>query len=382
MLKFLPFAFKNILRNRRRTILTVMSVSVSLFLLGVLLAVYAAFYAREVSSVQAQRVITRNKASLAMVIPEYYGEKIRQIEGVEELTTWNWFGGTYIDNRPEHMFARFAIEPEKIFKVRSEFTVPPEQLEAFLRDRQGLAVGSSVARRAGLKLGQRITIKGDIYPVDLELFVRAIFEGKEDNESYFHWKYLQESLPKEWRGMVGTFAIKTRSPDDVQRVAEAIDSQFRNSPQPTKTETESAFVLSFVNQLGNIKVFLMSIAGAVVFTILLVSGNTVAMSVRERINEIGVLKTLGFTASTVLWMIIGEAVVMALAGGVLGTAASYFATQLMRDVVVNFFDGLVMPLWGVPICLFVALMVGLLSSVVPAFIASRTKVADALRHSG
>jgi putative ABC transport system permease protein len=182
--------------------------------------------------------------------------------------------------------------------------------------------------------------------------------------------------------MVGTFAIKTRSPDDVQRVSEAIDNQFRNSPQPTKTETESAFVLSFVNQLGNIKVFLMSIAGAVVFTILLVSGNTVAMSVRERINEIGVLKTLGFTANTVLWMIIGEAVVMALAGGVLGTAASYFATQLMRDVVVNFFDGLVMPLWGVPICLFVALMVGLLSSVVPAFIASRTKVADALRHTG
>jgi putative ABC transport system permease protein len=141
-------------------------------------------------------------------------------------------------------------------------------------------------------------------------------------------------------------------------------------------------VLAFVNQLGNIKLFLLSIAGAVVFTILLVSANTVAMSVRERIQEIGVLKTLGFKSSTILWLIIGESKVMALTGGILGTALGYVVTQAMRDQTVAFFDGLVLPLWGVPICLGVALMIGLLSSVVPALLASRTKITDALRHSG
>ena len=382
MLKYLPFAFKNILRNRRRTILTVLSVTVSLFLLGVLLAVYSAFYARETADVQALRLVTRNKVSLAMVLPEYYGDRIRQIEGVEAVCIANWFGGIYIDNRPEHMFAQFAVEPERIFTVRTELTVPPEQMQAFLNDRQGLAIGSAVARRVGLKLGQRITLKGDIYPVDLELTVRAIFEGLEDNETYFHWKYLQESLPEGWRGNVGTFFIRVAGTDDVQRVANAVDAQFRNSPQQTKTETESAFVLAFVNQLGNIKLFLLSIAGAVVFTILLVSANTVAMSVRERIQEIGVLKTLGFKSSTILWLIIGESMVMALTGGILGTALGYVVTQAMRDQTVAFFDGLVLPLWGVPICLGVALMIGLLSSVVPALIASRTKITDALRHSG
>ena len=382
MLKYLPFAFKNILRNRRRTILTVLSVTVSLFLLGVLLAVYSAFYARETSDVQALRLVTRNKVSLAMVLPEYYGDRIRQIDGVEEVGIANWFGGTYIDNRPEHMFARFAVDPERIFRVRTELTVPPDQMQAFLNDRQGLAVGSSVARRVGLRLGQRITIKGDIYPVDLELVVRAIFEGLEDNESYFHWEYLQESLPQSWRGAVGTFFIRVRSIDDVSRVARAVDEQFRNAPQQTKTETESAFVLSFVSQLGNIKMFLLSIAAAVVFTILLVSGNTVAMSVRERISEIGVLKTLGFRSSTLLWLIVGESVVIALAGGLLGTALGYFVTQLMEDMIVAFFDGLVMPLWGVPLCLFVAFLIGLLSSLIPASLAARTKIADAFRHTG
>jgi putative ABC transport system permease protein len=382
MLKYLPFAFKNILRNRRRTILTVLSVTVSLFLLGVLLAVYSAFYARETADVQALRLVTRNKVSLAMVLPEYYGDRIRQIEGVEAVAIANWFGGIYIDNRPEHTFSQFAVEPEKIFTVRTELTAPPEQMQAFLNDRQGLAVGSAVARRVGLKLGQRITLKGDIYPVDLELTVRAIFEGLEDNETYFHWKYLQESLPEGWRGNVGTFFIRVAGTDDVQRVANAVDAQFRNSPQQTKTETESAFVLSFVNQLGNIKLFLLSIAGAVVFTILLVSANTVAMSVRERIQEIGVLKTLGFKSSTILCLIIGESMAMALTGGILGTALGYVVTQAMRDQTVAFFDGLVLPLWGVPICLGVALMIGLLSSVVPALIASRTKITDALRHSG
>lgn len=382
MWKILPFAFKNLLRNKRRTILTVLSISVSLFLLGVLLAVYAAFYHRPMPPGSALRLITRNKISLATILPQYYGERIAKIPGVKEVSIFNWFGGTYIDNRPEHMFGRFAVEPGKVFKILTEFEIPPDQLEAFQRDRQGFAVGKSIADRVGLKLGDRVTIVGDIYPITLELNVRAIFQGPDDNNTFFQWDYLQESLPQGWRGSVGTFNILCESEEAVPRVAREIDEMFRNSPQQTKTETESAFQLSFVNQLGNIKLFLLSIAGAVVFTILLVSGNTVAMSVRERIKEVGVLKTLGFTSPAVLALIVSESVFLAMLGGLVGVGGAYLVTQAMADIMVSFFSGFVLPLWGVPICVAVAVLIGFLSSIVPATIAARTTITDALRHTG
>ncbi len=382
MWKYFPFTVKNLLRNRRRTILTVLSVTVSLFLLGILLSVYAAFYHREVPADSALRLVTRHRVSLTQMLPEYYGERIRAVDGVEEVSILNWFGGTYIDNRPEHMFPRFAVEPEKVFKIFSEFTAPPEQLEAFQRDRQGMAIGSWVADNVGLELGQRITIKGDIYPIDPEFTIRMIFEGPDDNQSYFHWKYMQESLPPGWRGLVGLYSIRVKTPADAPRVSKSVDEMFRNAPQPTKTETEAAFNLAFINQIGNIKLFLLSIAAAVVFTILLVSANTMAMTVRERIREIGVMKTLGFPSSAVLGMILAESVAIAMMGGLIGVGACYLVTQGLNDMLVGFFTGFTMPLWGVPVCLGVALLIGLLSSLVPAFLATHMKVTDALRHAG
>jgi putative ABC transport system permease protein len=382
MWKYLPLTAKNLLRNRRRTILTVMSITVSLFLLGFLLTVYAAFYHRNEPEIRARRLITRHRVSLGQLMPEYYGDRIRAVEGVEAVSILNWFGGTYIDNRPEHMFPRFAVEADKVFLLMQEYKVPRDQLEAFLRDQQAIAVGRWVADKVGLKLGQRITIKGDVYPINPEFTVRAIFEGPDDNQAFFHWKYMQESLPKEWRGSAGIFSILVKTPRDVPRVAKAVDEMFRNAPEPTKTETEAAFNLAFVNQIGNIKLFLISIAGAIVFTIMLVSANTMAMTVRERIREIGVLKTLGFTTSTVLLMILLESLAVALTGGVLGVVLCYFATQALGDMMIVFLTGLTMPLWGIPICLGAALLIGLLSSLVPASMAARTTITDALRHAG
>ena len=383
MWKYIPLTFKNLLRNRRRSILTILSLTVSLFLVGVLLSIYAAFFQREVSEEQALRLVTRHRVSLTQALPEYYGERIRQIDGVKEICPRSWFGGTYKDRKRENQFARFAVDPETIFKVFSEHEVAPEQLEAFLRDRQAIAVGKPVAERVGLRLGQRITIKGDIYPIDLELVVRAIFEGTNDEWStFFHRKYLQESLPPERRGQVGTYYILARSADDVPRIARAVDEQFRNSPQPTKTETESAFGLSFIEQIGNVQLFLLSIAAAVVFTILLVSANTVAMSVRERILEVGVLKTLGFTPRVILLMIVAESMTMALLGGIAGAGLCYGLTRVLKGAQLGFFAGFVLPLWGVPVCLGVALLIGLLSSFIPASIAARTTITDALRHAG
>jgi putative ABC transport system permease protein len=382
--KYLPFAFKNSLRNKRRTILTIASISVSLFLLGMLIAVYHAFYHRAGPPEQALRLAMRNRVSLAFPLPEHYEPKIQQIPGVKEVVSRSWFGGVYIDNRPEHFFPRFATDPEKIFKVYPEMKIDSDQLRAFQNERTAAAIGKTLAKDQGLKLGQKVTIRGDIYPVNLELTIRAIFEGTADsgdNVLYFHRKYLQESLPEAQRGTVGTFAILADSPESVARIAREADEMFRNSDRQTKTESERAFQLSFVSMLGNVKLFLLSICGAVVFTILLVSANTMAMSVRERIKEIGVLKTLGFTTGKVLTMIIAESVIIAMIGGLLGCLLAFGFCSLLTNVQIMF-RGLSMPPTVILISLSVAFAIGLLSSVVPAYNASRVPITDALRHVG
>jgi putative ABC transport system permease protein len=386
MWKYIPFAFKNSLRNRRRTLLTIASITVSLCLLGILIAVYHLFYYREGPPEQALRLVLRNRVSLAFPLPEYYEQRIRQIQGVREVCSRSWFGGIYIDSRPEHFFARFATDPEKIFLVYPEMKISPGQLKAFQSERTAAAVGRSLAQKQNFKLGQRITIKGDIYPFDLELTVRAIFEGTEgssDMVMYFHRKYLEEGLPETQKGTVGTFAILADSPDSVPRIAREIDEMFRNADRQTKTESERAFQLSFVAMLGNVKLFLLSICGAVVFTILLVSGNTMAMSVRERIKEIGVLKTLGFTTGKVLAMIIAESVIIAMLGGLLGCTLAYLVGLTLGWAQLPFLPfGLPMPPVVLTISIAVAFAIGLLSSVIPAFNASRVPITEALRHVG
>lgn len=385
MRKYIPFAFKNSLRNKRRTLLTIASISVSLFLLGMLIAVYYAFYFRAAPPEQALRLVMRNRVSLTFSLPEYYEPKIRQIPGVKEVVSRSWFGGQYIDNRPEHFFPRFGTDPERIFMVYPEMKIAPDQLKAFQGERTAAAIGKTLAEKQGFKLGQKITLKGDIYPVNLELTVRAIFEGtadSSDNVMYFHRKYVEESLPEARKGQVGTFAILGESAEAVPRIAREADEMFRNSDRETKTDSERAFQLSFVSMLGNVKVFLLSICGAVVFTILLVSANTMAMSVRERIKEIGVLRTLGFTTEKVLAMIIAESVIIAMLGGLLGCLMAFAMVHLMGGVFQAMFGALRMPPVVLLISLGIAFAIGLLSSVVPAYNASRIPITDALRHAG
>ena len=339
MWKYLPFVAKNLSRNRRRTTLTALSMAVSLLLLGILLSVYATFYARESYEEQPLRLITRHRISFLVPLPQYYGDRIRRVEGVAEVCIFHWFGGTYIDRRPEHLLPLLAVEPEKVFRVRTESILQPEQLEAFQRDRQGLALGKAVAQRLRLQLGDRIIVQGDVYPVDLELVVRAIYEGPDDLEAYFHWEYLQQSLPAGQRGEVSTFSVRLVAADEAGRVSRTIDEMFRNAPQPTKTETEKAFMLSFISMIGNIKLFLLSIATALVFTIVLVNANSVAMSVRERMREVAVLKTLGFSSRAVLLMIVSESLVVSLAGGLLGVGLCYLATLGLANQMVMYFQG-------------------------------------------
>ena len=386
MFGYLPLILKNAWRSRRRTLLTVLSIGASLCLLGVLMAVYKAFYLGEVAPEQALRLVVRNRVSLALSLPLSYLDRIKRLPGVREVMIYQWFNGVYKDSRaPNNFFARFAIEPEKLFVVRGELDVPADQKRAFLADRRGCIVGRRLADRLGFKVGDRINIKGDIFPVDLELTVRAIYNAPVNDEAlYFNNKYIEEGLPEGRQGQVGTFYVLATSPEAVAEIARQVDDMFRNSTAQTRTENEQAFTLSFLAFLGNVKAFLFSIFAAVTFTVLLVAANTMAMSVRERTKEVGVLKTLGFRAREIRGLILGEAVLISLAGGLLGSGLAASVCGAIRRGPATFeqIRNLSMDASVTAASLAIAVLIGLVSSFIPAWNASRVSVVESIRYSG
>ena len=389
MFRHLSLIFRNSIRNRRRSLLTIVSIGVSLCLLGLLIAIYRAFYFSEATPDQALRLVARNRVSLANPLPLSYEQRIKQVSGVKEVTIFQWFGGTYKDARdPANLFARFATEADKFATVYPENKLSAEELKAFNSEPTACIVGYKTAQKHNLKLGDRITIVGDIFPVNLELVLRGIYTGPVDNETlFFNFKYLNESLAKSsssgMADQVGTFVIRMERPEDANSISKSVDDMFRNSTAQTKTETEQAFGLSFLSFLGDVKLILLSICAAVTFTILLVSGNTMAMSVRERVREVGVLKTLGFTNGAVLWLLIGEAIIIALIGGAVGVALASGLCALVRTLPSTFADlsQLRVTFSVAAICLLVAGMIGLISSFIPAWGASRRPIIDALKFS-
>jgi putative ABC transport system permease protein len=386
MFRYLSLAFKNTLRNRRRSFLTVSSIAVSLCLLGVLIAIYHALFMNEQSPGQALRLVVRNRVSLAQPIPIAYEDKVRHVAGVKEVSVWNWFGGTFKDSDQKNFFARFAVEPKPFLAIRTQLEMPEEQRQAFIHDRTGCVVSEDLANKLGFKIGDRITLVGDIYPVTLELKVVGIYNDPDAIQSlFFNYDYLRDLLPIGRRNYIGTVAVLANSTDDVPRIAKAVDAMFEDSPPQTKTESEQQFALSFVSFLGNIKVFLLSICAAVTFTILLVSGNTMAMSVRERIKEVGVLKTLGFTNENILGIIIGEALCIAVIGGIVGLALSWLITIGLTKSGAGAMVGvanLSLTWFTALLSLGVAILIGFVSSFVPAWNAARTNILDSLRYTG
>jgi putative ABC transport system permease protein len=365
----------------------VSSIAVSLCLLGCLIAIYQALFYKEATPGQALRLVVRHRVSLAQPLPASHENQIRRIPGVREISVWNWFGGTYKDSRdPNNFFARFGVEPKPFLTIRTQMEMPQDQRRAFVTDRTACVISQDLAKKLNLKVGDRVTLKGDIYPVTLELYVRGIFEDPDAiNSLFFNQEYLRQLLPPARRDFEGTFAVLADNTEDVPRIAKAVDAMFDNSPYPTKTESEQQFALSFVSFLGNIKLFLLSVCGAVTFTILLVSGNTMAMSVRERISEVGVLKTLGFTNNAILGIIMGEAAFIALLGGIAGLVLAGFVTVAVGRFAELFNQQLhglsVTPAVAI-ICLAVALFIGVVSSFIPAFNAARTNILDSLRYAG
>ncbi len=387
MFRLLPIIFRNAWRNRRRTLLTLASTAVSLAVLGFLVALYQGFFfAEQTSPSEALRLIVRHKVSLTNVLPASHQARIAAVPGVKAVSAWTWYQGKYKDDKPENFFARFAVDPIAIREVRQDYTAPEEQWLAFQRNRAGCGVARKIADQHGFKLGDRIHIAGDIYPVNLELTVEMIFDHPNATECLlFHREYLAElrrAAGSPDADTAGTYTIIAQTPDDVRRIAPAIDTMFNNSPFPTKTQSEREFALSFMAFLGNIKLYLAVICAAVTFTILLVSANTVAMSVRERTREMAILRTLGYSPAEIMQMVLGESVLIALAGGLLGIGITALLTHGAAAGLGPWGEALKFRWEASLVVAAFAVVIGLVSAVVPAFFASRRNIVESLRFTG
>ena len=381
-MKFIGLVLKSARRSKRRTALTMLSVAIAVFLFAALRAVLDGFDAVSAAS-SSTRIVTINATSMIFNMPTGYLESIKNTPGVKDVTYANWFGGIYKD--PKNFFGNFGVDAEGYLRLYPEILLTPEEKKAWLEDRTGCIVGDGVAKHFGWKLGDRITLQVGI-PIygtrDYDFTVRGIYKAGSsavDNQSMmFHWKYLDERAVEHG---IGWFVTQVNDPDRAVQVAQTIDQKFANSPAETKTDTERAFSAQFGKMLGNLNVLLGSVALAVVITTLFVAGNTMAMSVRERTTEIAVMRTLGFPKSTVFMLVVGEGIVTAVIGGVLGAA---LARATINGEFLHMTGGFI-PAFGVSnvnavVGLGLSALIGVLAALIPATMATRLKIVDALRR--
>ena len=378
-MKYGHLILTNLFRKKTRTALTAGSFAVALFLFGILAVVRGAFQ-QGVDVAGADRLVVVNRVSIIQPLPLAYRDRLARIPGVTQVTFANWFGGVYQDER--NFFPQFAIDRETYRQMYPEFVIPDDQWQAFLGDKEGAVVGEALAERFKWKLGDRIPIKGTIFAGSWEFNVRAIYKGRrvQDDETqfWFRWDYLDER--KQFRkGNVGWYTVRIDDPDSAVRVVKAIDEQFANSPAETKADTEKAFAASWVKQMGNIELLITTIGSVVFFTLLLVTGNTMAIAVRERTRELAVLKAVGFSDPFVLVLVIVETIVVAAVGGGVGLGLAKLFT-LRGDPTGGLLPFFYLPASAIVSGLALALIVGLLAGILPAFSASRLRIVDALRR--
>ncbi len=382
-MKFSRLILANLFRKKARLVLTIGSFAVALFLFALLGVVNDAF-TRGADVVSADRLITINRTSIINTIPLSYRDEILRIPGVKYITHQNWFGGVYQD--PKNFFPQFVIDPESQRQVYPELIVPDDQWNTFLKDRQGAIVGAVTMKRFGWKIGDRIPITTTIYGLagkPFEFNIDGVYHGEkpEDDETQFwiQWEYFKESIPDRFKGQIGWYTTRIANPDDAPRIAKTIDNMYVNSPYETRTETESAFAQGWVKQFGNIKFLIMSIGTVVFFTLLLVTGNTMAISVRERTNELGVLKAIGFPDRAVMGFILGESMAIALAGCV-GLLLALVLIPVFGRALAGLLPPLLVTAKTLAYGVVAALVVGFTSGILPAYSAMRMRVVTALRR--
>ena len=382
-MRFRGLIFANLFRKKIRLLLTIGSFAVALFLFAFLAVVRSAF-SRGAEVAGADRLVTTNRIGLIQTLPISYQDKIAAIPGVKAVTQNHWFGGVYQDEK--NFFVQFAIDPDNMRKVMNEFVVPDDQWANFLKDRQGAIVGVRTAERFHWKIGDRIPIKNSLYgPTKTwEFNLDGIYHnerpGGDENQFWLQWKYFDENVPAGVKSTAGWYVLKLNNPDDATSVAKTIDGMFANSSYETKTETESAFAAGFIKQFGNIEFLIESIGIVVFFTLLLVTGNTMAISVRERIGELGVLKAIGYSDRSVLFFVLAESLVIAMIGGVAGLALALLAVPVLGAALNGLLPALVLSPAILSLGLLVALIVGGVSGLLPGIGAMRMRVVNALRR--
>jgi putative ABC transport system permease protein len=381
--KFSRLIFANLFRKKARLVLTIGSFAVALFLFAFLGVVRDAFN-RGADVAGADRLVIINRTSIINSIPLSYRDKIMRLGGVKCITHFNWFGGTYRD--PKYFFPQFVIDPENERQVYSEFVVPDDQWNAFLKDRQGAIVGRRTMQRFGWKIGDRIPITTTITGPNTawEFNIDGVYHGKQplDDETqfWFQWDYFEERVPESLKGQIGWYVLRVNNPDDSPRLAKAIDQEFANSPYETKTETESAFAAGFVKQFGNIQFLIVTIGSVVFFTLLLVTGNTMAISVRERIGELAVLKAIGFSDRSILFFVLAESLIIAVIGGLLGLGLAVIAVPGLGIALAGLLPNLILKPSVVAVGLVAAVLVGAAGGILPGVSAARMSVVNALRR--
>ena len=377
-MKYLRLIWANLTRKKVRTTLTIGSFVVALFLYGLLATIRVAFSAGE-DVAAADRLNVINKTSLIMPLPISYRERIAAMEGVKGVTFACWFGGVYQDER--NFFPQFAVEPETWFEVYSDYSVGEAEKRAFLADRQGALVGRALAKRFGFKPGDRLPLQGTIWPGTWEFNVVGIYDGSrrdvDTSGLLFRYDFLEETRQFA-KGTVGWYVVQLEDPDAAVPITAAIDEMFANSPYETLTQTEKAFAASFAKQMGNIELLILVIGGVVFFTLLLVSGNTMAIAVRERTGELAVLKTVGYSDRAVLGLVLAESALLASGGGVAGLGLAKLFT-LAGDPTRGFLPGFYLSPEAIGTGLVLTAAVGLLAGLLPALSDMRLVVVEALR---
>ena len=382
-MKFSRLIFANLFRKKIRLVLTIGSFAVALFLFSFLAVVKGAF-GRGADIAGADRLVIINRISIIQPLPLSYRDKILRIPGVKAITHNNWFGGVYQEEK--NFFPQFAIDVENQRTVLPELKVPDDQWANFVKDRQGAIAGAKTAARFGWKIGDRIPIKTTIFggantwEFNLDGIYHSTTVGGDESQFWFQWDAFEEGVPKTFKDNVGWYVLKLDSPDDAVRVSKAIDDMFANSSFETKTETESAFAAGWVKQFGNIEFLILTIGAVVFFTLLLVTGNTMAISVRERIGELAVLKAIGFSDRSILFFVLAESLTIALVGGLIGLGLAALAIPVLGAALNGLLPTLILSPGILSVGLGTALLVGVISGLLPGIGAMRMRVVNALRR--
>ena len=382
-MKYFGFIWRNVWRKKIRTSLTMLSVFVAFLLFALLSAIGYAFKSGE-DAADAERLIVIDKITLINPLPFAYKNRIAATEGVHSVTHASWFGGYYQD--PRSQFPQFPTEPYEYFAMYPELKIPEEQLDAWARNRQGAIIGRELAEQYSLKVGDRIPIQATIWTKadggrTWEFDIEGIFETEDPRGStaylLFQYDYFEEARAF-GKGTVGWYILRVKPGADPVQVANAIDLQFANSPNETETSTEAAFAQSFAKQFGNIAMIVTLILGAVFFTLLLVSGNTMSQSVRERISELAVLKTLGFSDRSVLGIVLAESIVIMLIGGLLGLGVGWMLVQAAAKAMGTFLPGMFLSPTATITAIAIMIGAGIAAGIFPAVKAMRLSIIDAL----